>query len=89
MLANGKVVVPAATWKVALVLDKPGLKLQGVTEQTRTIAVVMPNEQGIRNRAWRDFRQSVDAVEGLTGYDFFSNVSPTVQAAIEAAVDTL
>jgi endonuclease G len=49
----------------------------------------MPNEQGIRNRAWRDFRQSVDAVEGLTGYDFFSNVPPAVQAAIEAAVDTL
>ena len=88
-LANGKVVVPAATWKVVLVLDKPGLKLQGVTAQTRTIAIIMPNEQGIRNRAWRDFRQSVDAVEGLTGYDFFSNVPPAVQTAIEAAVDTL
>lgn len=86
-LTNGKVTVPASTWKVVLVLDQPGTRLGGVTEQTRTIAIVVPNEQGLRNREWRSFRQSVDAVEQLTGYDFFSNVPTPIQDKIEAKVD--
>lgn len=86
-LTNRKVTVPASTWKVVLVLDKPGLRLQGVTEKTRAIAVVIPNEQGIRHQEWRSFRTSVDAVEALTGYDFFSNVPQSIQAVIEAGLD--
>jgi endonuclease G len=89
-IANGKVVVPAVTWKVVLVLDKPGTGLRGVTKASRTIAVIIPNEQGIRNQPWQSFQQSVDAVEALTGYDFFSNVPKRVQAVIEALrIDTL
>ncbi|UBF30786.1 DNA/RNA non-specific endonuclease (plasmid) [Kovacikia minuta CCNUW1] len=88
-LTNSKVTVPASTWKVVLVLDKPGLRLQGVTEKTRAIAVVIPNKQGIRHQEWRSFRASVDSVEALTGYDFFSNVPQPVQSVIEAGLDNL
>jgi len=30
---------------------------------------------------------SVDQVEAITGFDFFSNVSPSIQNVIEAVVD--
>ena len=49
-VANGHVSVPANTWKVALVLPKAdGDDISRVTCSTRTIAVIMPNIQGIRN----------------------------------------
>ena len=87
-LANGHVTVPASTWKVVMVLPKlSGDDLARVTASTRTIAVVMPNVQGIRNNDWHMYLTSVDQVEALTGYDFFSNVPPAIQNAIEGGID--
>ncbi|WP_103667148.1 DNA/RNA non-specific endonuclease [Pseudanabaena sp. BC1403] len=80
---KGKVSVPETMWKVILVLDDPTKGLAGVTASTRTIAVLMPNKQG-RNNKWQDFCVSVDDVEKLTGYDFFSNVPPDIQEQIES-----
>jgi hypothetical protein len=48
---------------------------------------MMPNQNGI-NSDWRTFRVSVDNVEALTGYNFFSNVPVSIQAAIESVVDS-
>jgi len=86
-IAQSKVSVPASTWKVILVSDRPGLGIAGITERTRVIAVIMPNQQGIKTTSWREYRRSVDQVEELTGYDLFSNVPELVQAAIEAKTD--
>ncbi len=86
-IAQGKVSVPASTWKVVLVSDRPGSGLAGITEQTRVIAVIMPNQQGIKNTSWREYRRSVDQVEELTGYDLFSNIPELIQTAIEAKTD--
>jgi DNA/RNA endonuclease G (NUC1) len=87
-LANGHVTVPAYTWKVALILPKAtGDDVARVTPATHTIAVVMPNVQGIRNNDWHIYLTTVEHVEQLTGYDFFSNVPPAIQAAIEGGVD--
>jgi DNA/RNA endonuclease G (NUC1) len=36
---------------------------------------------------WRSYRVSVDQVEGMTGFDFFSNVPTSIQNVIEANVD--
>jgi endonuclease G len=48
-IADGKVSVPAVTWKVVLVLPKQsGDDVSRVTPAARTIAVIMPNVQGIR-----------------------------------------
>jgi endonuclease G len=58
-----------------------------VTTSTRTIAVIMPNTQGIRAADWKTYRVSVDQVETLTGFDFFSNVPTTIQNVIESVVD--
>lgn len=86
-IAQGKVSVPASTWKAIVVSDRPGLGLAGITERTRIIAVIMPNKQGIKDTNWREYRRSVDQVEELTGYDLFSNISEVVQNAIEAKTD--
>jgi endonuclease G len=83
-LANGKVSVPANTWKVAVVLDSPNAP---VTEATRVIAVRIPNTQAVANTDWKQYRVSVDEIEKVTGLDLLSNVSPEIQSVIERKVD--
>ena len=85
-IANGHVAVPAQTWKVIIVLPNGTNDAARVTTSTRTIAVVIPNS-GTINSDWRTYRVSVDQVEAITGFDFFSNVSPGIQAVIEGRVD--
>ncbi len=86
--ADGHVTVPAQTWKVVLVLPKDsGDDVQRVTAAARTIAVIMPNTQGIRNVDWQNYLVSVDQVEALTGYDFFENVADAVENSIEAGIN--
>jgi len=85
-IANGHVAVPAQTWKVIIVLPVGTNDVSRVTTSTRTIAVVIPNSGSI-GTDWRAYRVSVDQVEALTSFDFFSNVSSGIQAVIEGRVD--
>ncbi|HEY0404559.1 MAG TPA: DNA/RNA non-specific endonuclease [Pyrinomonadaceae bacterium] len=86
-ITNGHVNIPAQTWKVIIVLPAAsGDDAARVTTSTRTIAVIMPNTSAV-NPDWRASRVSVDQVEALTGYDFFSNVNVSTQAVIESVVD--
>ena len=85
-IANGHVTVPSQTWKVIIVLLNGDNDVSRVTTATRTIAVIMPNS-GTINPDWRTYRVSVDQVEALTGYNFFSNVADTIENVIEATVD--
>lgn len=85
-IANGRVAVPAQTWKVIIVVPVGSNDVSRVTTATRTIAVVVPNSGSI-NSDWRTYRVSVDQIEAITGYDFFSNVSSGIQAVIEGRVD--
>jgi endonuclease G, mitochondrial len=84
-IAGGKVSVPATTWKVILVVDPE----TEVSETTRTIAVSMPNSQGIKLNKWQSYRVSIDEVEQATGFNFFSDIPENIQAAIESKVDNL
>lgn len=86
-IAGGNVTVPAYTWKVFLILPSGDNDVSRVTGETRTIAVLMPNIQGIRSDDWRKYLTTVDDVETLTGYDFFSNVPVDIQAVIESRLD--
>ncbi|MBK8147221.1 MAG: DNA/RNA non-specific endonuclease [Acidobacteria bacterium] len=85
-IANGKVAVPSFTWKVIMVLPAGTNDVSRVTSGTRLIAVWMPNTNSVVSD-WRTYRVSVDYVESLTGYDFFSNVPDAVEAQIESVVD--
>ncbi len=84
---NVKITVPDHVWKVIVIMDKPGLTAKDVTENTRVIAVDMPNQQGIKETNWRRYRVSVDLIEERTGYNFLTNVQDTVQLRLEEKVD--
>ncbi len=86
-IAGGKVRIPDRTWKIIVVLPLGTSDLSRVTSTTRVIAINMPNVQGIRYDDWRNYLTTVDALETLTGYNFLSNVSTSIQATIEARVD--
>jgi endonuclease G len=86
-VGQGKVLVPAVTWKVILVLDKPNSGVAGVDKNTRTIAVIMPNKQGIKSDSWQQYITSVKDVEKLTGYKFFNNVPAEIRDVIGARID--
>jgi endonuclease G len=85
--AQNRVVVPAVTWKVVLVLPNGTNDLQRVWKGTRAFGIIMPNQPMNRNTPWRQFRVTVDRVEYLTGYDFFDRVPMNTQALIERRRD--
>jgi endonuclease G len=83
-IANGQVTVTKYNWKVILILDRPGSNPKSVTAQTKAIAVWMPNNDSVKRTSWKNYIVTVDDVEAKTGYDFFSNLPPTVQKVIES-----
>lgn len=86
-IANGHVAVPTYTWKVIMVLPNGSNDVSRVSTSTRLIAVFMPNNNSVVSD-WKQYRVSVDYVESMTGYDFFSNVSTSIQSTIESKIDT-
>ncbi|MGG6292926.1 DNA/RNA non-specific endonuclease [Leptolyngbya sp. AN02str] len=87
-IGNDRITVPALTWKIVVVLDRPGMTLADVTNDTRVIAVIMPNQQGIRETSWQSYRRSVDLIEQVTGYNFLSELPVGIQAVLETQTDT-
>lgn len=87
-IANGRIVVPQYTWKVVVVLPNGSNDLQRINKSTRAVGIVVPNFSPVnRNAGWRAFRTSVDSVEALTGYNFFSNVPKITQEIMERRRD--
>ncbi|MDQ3321402.1 MAG: DNA/RNA non-specific endonuclease [Acidobacteriota bacterium] len=87
-IAGGKVTVPLATWKVVIVIPNGSNDLQRITKATRTIGIIVPNQAPVNiNAPWQNFRVSVNEVENLTGYNFFSNVPKITQELIERRKD--
>ncbi|MBC7125518.1 MAG: DNA/RNA non-specific endonuclease, partial [Bacteroidales bacterium] len=83
------VVVPSHVWKIALVLPNGNNDLSRITPSTRVIAVVIPNNQECSSKPWTSYSVSVDSIENLTGYNFFTNIPTDIQDALEAKVDNL
>ncbi len=89
-IAGGRVVIPQYTWKVALMLPNGANDLQRITKGTRAVGIIVPNFPPLNiNAGWREFRVSVNDVENLTGYNFFSNVPKITQEMIERRKDRL
>ncbi|UOQ98980.1 DNA/RNA non-specific endonuclease [Hymenobacter sp. 5317J-9] len=86
-IASGKITVPARCWKVVVVLPEGSSDASRVTTSTRIIAIDTPNTTSISS-SWGSYRTTVDAIEQATGYNILSAVNSTVQATIEAKVDT-
>ena len=89
-IAQGRVTVPQYTWKVVLVLPNGENDLGRVNKGTRAFGLIVPNFSPLNiNAPWRDFRVTVDKVETLTGYDFFSQLGAMTEFLIEQRRDRL
>ncbi|MGL5096842.1 MAG: DNA/RNA non-specific endonuclease, partial [Planctomycetia bacterium] len=81
-----RIVVPAVTWKVILILRDGADDLRRVDAKCRTLAVIVPNDQSV-GEDWRKHQVRVDDVESMTGYDFFSNLPDDVEQTLEGRLD--
>jgi endonuclease G len=86
-ISSKNIVVPAYVWKIIVVLPVGSNDVTRISSSTRVIAVWMPNTQTVNSQSWGYYRTTVDYLESKTGYDFLSNVSATIQSAIESKVD--
>jgi DNA/RNA endonuclease G (NUC1) len=84
---EGKIVIPASTWKVAVIMPRDhGLADIVDYRDLEVIAVNMPNEPGIRNVPWQTYQTTVDAIEALTGYDLLARLPDKVENIVEAGI---
>ena len=60
-LANGKLTVPATLWKILVVVPASSDNTFQLTENTRVIAVNIPNNQSAADKPWQAYLTSVDA----------------------------
>jgi len=87
---SGRIVVPTITWKVVLILPNGNNDLHRVTRATRVFGIIVPNvPPPIQSTLWRQYRVTVDAVENLTGYNFFNQIPINTQTLIERKRDRL
>ena len=82
---EGKIVIPASTWKVAVILPHD----QGLADvhdytNVEVIAVNMPNQAGVRNVPWETYKTTVDAIEALSGYDLLALLPDGIERVVEA-----
>ena len=84
---KGKITVPTNFWKIVVVLP-PDADVSAINQNTRVIAVDMPNVSGIKEKNWHDYRTTVRQIEQKTGYNFFSNLPQNLQNALETKADT-
>jgi endonuclease G len=79
---KGIITVPAKLWKVVLVLKKDEVP----SKATRTIAVIVPNDQSVDHH-WPKYRVAVSKVEEMTGLNFWPKLTKSVAKAIKAEAD--
>jgi DNA/RNA endonuclease G (NUC1) len=82
---EGKITIPATTWKVAVILPRDqGLANVDSYDDVEVIAIIMPNGPMSRTTPWQNFAATVDAVEALSGYDLLSLLPDQVEIAVES-----
>ena len=82
-IGTNKITVPAAMWKVLLIMPNGTDDLNRITPNTTVIAVYMPNAQSTDMQSWTSYRLSVNELEQKIGLRFFSNLPPDVQAGLK------
>lgn len=83
-----KITVPTNNWKVAVAVPS-GANISAINENTRVIAVDMPNVKGILRADWQIYRTSVRAIEQKTGYNLLSSLPQNLQDVLENKVDNI
>ncbi|WP_420126634.1 DNA/RNA non-specific endonuclease [Longimicrobium sp.] len=86
---EGRVQIPAWTWKVAVVMDGgEGLDDVHGTGDLQVLAIRMPNDtataRGIRNNPWTMYETTVDDIEARTGYDLLDALPNGIERIVES-----
>ncbi len=76
---KGKISVPRNVWKVILIENEK-------TGEVKAIAVIMPNSEKVKKTDWTDYLVTVDKVEEITNYDFFSFLNDRIEGEIESEI---
>jgi endonuclease G len=88
MIDNGRIRVPSKCWKIIVVLPNGSDDVSRVNDQTRVIAVNVPNDQKVGFTNWGNFRVSVRDLEALTGYNFLSQLPASLKYILEKRIDS-
>ena len=81
------ITVPAYTWKILLFLPEGEKDAERIAEEAEVIAVCVPNIKGCgQNGSWPQYVCSIDFIEEITGFDFFSELPDELEAEIEAGI---
>ena len=87
-IGEGRVVVPAQTWKVIVVTPDAGSDdLDKVDASDRVIAVDVPNDQNQCGDEWAGFRCSPASIEATTGLHFFTALPEEVRRVLDMKTD--
>jgi len=88
-IGDGKVAVPQACWKIAVILPVGKRDLNRINAQTRVVAVGMPNveDSQLANGDWKQYRVPVSKLEKATKLDFLSALPDDVERALESQTD--
>lgn len=82
---EGRIVIPTVTWKVAVIMPRDqGLAQVDSWDDVQVIAVLMPNEPGVRDVPWGSYRTTVDLVEVVSGYDLLARLRDDIEIAVES-----
>ncbi|MDQ3800555.1 MAG: DNA/RNA non-specific endonuclease [Acidobacteriota bacterium] len=84
-----KVTIPTNNWKVAVAVPAGSSVPSAIGENTRVIAVDMPNVKGIKTADWQMYRTTVRDIEQKTGYNLFSNLPQNLQNVLETKKDNI
>jgi len=82
---EGKITIPQSVWKVAVVVPhNHGLADIHDYRDLDVIAVIMPNDPGIKATDWHTYVTTVDAVEAASGYDLLALLPDKIERAVES-----
>lgn len=85
---DGNITVPASIWKVFVVLDNGNNDLLRIYDDTRIIAVDIPNNNTVSTGMdWHDYMTTIDEIETQTGYDLLNELPTSLQDDLEQKVD--
>ncbi len=82
-IADGRVTVPAQTWKVAIAVQADTDPIAASPANALVFAVDIPNTNRLSNN-WRRYQLSIDDLETRTGLDFFELLPDGLENAVES-----
>jgi len=86
-IADGKIQVPKYTWKIIVVMPVGESDITKITAETPVIAVRIPNNLNEKFGKWGTYQVTVAKIETITGYHFFTNLSPEIQQSLKTKKD--